>query len=685
MGWGEDDRIGVAFRRTPTGLDAAGRQGAYFVHALVWRSGQLPADVLAGLWGAAVWVLEPPDDPPARLSPLHTTADLGLGAQSHPAREAAIAALAAHLENLASRRRSLIALPDAEAYAHAAQLARALPRRYGLPAFSTFEAERRASQYHVLAGTTAPAAFSTIAPAVVSDRLWTDSATLLLEAADGDAAAAGVVDALADGEKGAGAFAAALRRWVVVDTQTDAAQPDLAAVARSASDPRLARRLLERNARAVARAVAAGHRPEAVMHAAAVAGSTRLLTDALASELARERPDGAMAVLRRVDGALGEGAPPLAAELARTWETDGRLADLRPTDAVALLELLAEAPVPSVVEQLVSSRRHAPAVVGEARLPWEWRGRAAAACPHELSPRRLAEKLKVSSRFADGFMRAPGLAALDALREALASVPATLAYDALEAVDRFLRRAEREEFALPVIRRLDPHSRLRALARYAPDEADGIEEWSDAALDALVDVVLSSRSQGTTLPALTRLQLPRGHSLRARTWGQIAGALSKGPGRVGNSVATPELVRAVRAAADLERARDANAALELIVDSAADSFVGRSHERTDALRAAQEASAEPARDFALRVARAAWRSGARDRHEMALWTILWVARMIEAKQLAVRDVDRAPFDRLHERLRGLDAADLERAAKDAPRLGGARRWLKDNARAVSRA
>ena len=51
FGWVEREGVVVAFRRTPTGLDASGWSGAFFVHALVWRGGLLAPSCSPGCQG----------------------------------------------------------------------------------------------------------------------------------------------------------------------------------------------------------------------------------------------------------------------------------------------------------------------------------------------------------------------------------------------------------------------------------------------------------------------------------------------------------------------------------------------------------------------------------------------------------------------------------------------------------
>ena len=178
-GWVERDGIGVAFRRTPTGRDAAGRSGAFFVHALVWEQGTMPAEVLARLWDAALWVTAPPAEPPAQLDPIQSIDELRLGPPAALPDAVADTVLAAFLDNVARGRRTSLAMAPEVAMPVAAMLAGALPRKFGLRSFSTWERDDSARRYEVVVGAVPTGLFEEVGPGSQPGERWRAAARLL--------------------------------------------------------------------------------------------------------------------------------------------------------------------------------------------------------------------------------------------------------------------------------------------------------------------------------------------------------------------------------------------------------------------------------------------------------------------------------------------------------------------------
>jgi hypothetical protein len=679
LGWLERDGLGVAFRRTPTGRDAAGRPGAFFVHALVWRSGSFPPELLPGLADAAIWTTAPPDDPPSRLPPLRTVDELCLGSPAAPPRDELLAALAAHLGNVAAGRGSYLALPPFDAFRLAAHVARALPRHYELPSFSTYEEANRAGDYDMLAAPEAPAAsFGRIAPDGPADRLWRLAAGLLLDAAEGDESAAAVVDALSERAARLGDFASTLRLWVVLDDPGPAEPPQPGALAAAATEPRLLTRLLRGpHALDVGRAIVEGRRAREIAAAASRIGRLDALAAVVRDVLAAREPGPAVQGLVHAHDALGATGTKLAAELATMWYGAGELAALPPDDAAVLLRLLENAGVPEVGETLAMLPANAERVAGNPTMPAAWRGAAVAAAPHVLTRRRLVQQLVASPGFAEGFARAADAPAFAALRDAFAAVRPGQAYEALQRLDRALTEQQRSALALPVVLRLDPRARLAGLLAYAPAAAEDAEPWCEAALDTYVAIVMRSRSTVEPLPPLGELRLPPGRSKRAVAFARIAAELGAARRR---ALTLDACERALHAAAPLA-GDDADAALEAVADAAADGFATRQRWAA-AVRAVAAAGREDPLSVAARFARAAVRTGARDRREAAYWTVLWIAAALDRRDFRRGDLGRPPFDRLPRRLRALDAGSLKEDADAAPR-GPARRWLNDVSRAVA--
>ena len=458
-----------------------------------------------------------------------------------------------------------------------------------------------------------------------ADRTWLTAAEILLEAAHGDQAAVDIVAAHSAAATSVGALATALRGWAVLDGADAAQAPDTTALATAAAEPRLLSRLLDRGrAPAIARAIVAGQPADGIVEAARRLGRANVLTAAFARR-ARAAP------ARRGAGHAGgraERARP--AHRGHRGRARPHLAARRPPrrtaprEAVSLLTFTGGAADPELVAALLSSSANAQAVVDDRRLPAAWHGYAAAVHPGVIGPRELADRLAREWDFADGYLHAADVARLADL---LAAVPTAQAHAVLKAVDRRLREGERAQLALPVVLRLEPHSRLSALLQYAPAAAQRPPEWNEALLDAFVHVTLATRARTTALTSPSVLDLGAGHAPRVRAWQELSTAL-KVP--YGGSLSATRVDEAARAAASLPSADDVDAALEVIVDGAAERLRGTATAWESAMSTVRAHTTESTLAFAARPARAAVRAAEGDRRAVAMWTILWLADLLDA-------------------------------------------------------
>ncbi len=677
-GWVERDGIGVAFRRTPTGQDAAGREGAFFVHALIWRAGAFPASLLGGLWDADVWVLEPPDDPPAKLAAIQTVEELGLGRAPALDDVAVRRAVAAHLENLAAGRRSSIALAPAEAFACSAAIAVLLPSQFGLPAFSTFEEPSRELAYDLVASLDAPRHFAPIAPDVEPGPVWSAAAQLLLDAHDGDDSAAAVVATLAERAPDLARFAGELGQWASLETaMTPDERSGQSGVTLAASDARLLARVFARFGVAeIARGVARGHGVAAVLRHAAALGQERAIFDALAPELGHGAPGDAVTTLARIANVSADAiaSARLAAAVGAAWQRRGALGELDGPAVHRLLALLVDAPAESVVEELLQTDAATVLVVADEALPPAWRGRAAAAHPRLITPDALTALLSTSADAARAFAGRVTESGLQTLAVVLEHASPELGMRVVEFVGTYLPDERRSELALPVAQRLSPPDRFPAIVRYAPPAARRDQQWGHALLDAYVGHALATRASSGDLPRLERSQLPATDDGRFAAWRTVLERLAS----LRSWTREAELAEAARTAASVADAADRDAALELIVDRAADAFGGDRRSWAAAMDALALIAGEPSPEFADRVARAALRGTRPLPRRFASWVIIWVAEALDGGRLTSGELRDTPLDHLWAQLGRADVDDLTARLKEHRRGSAGRRWLRDN-------
>jgi hypothetical protein len=659
--------------------DAAGREGAFFVHALIWQAGGFPARLLAGLWEADIWVVEPPDDPSDKLAPIQDVEQLGLSAGVPLDQFAVRAALAAHLENLAAARRSSVALAADAALAHAAAIAYLLPAHFGLPAFSTFEEPSRELEYEIVASFEPPRHFTPIAPDAEASPVWTSAAQLLLDARDGDESAAGVVATFTERAADLVQFASELGQWTALETAV-APHPRSGApgVALAASDPRLLKRAFARfGVTGISRGVADGHSVAAVLRQAAALGQQRAVFEALESELARRAPGEAVPVLARIGtaatdaGAVGR----LAARVGEAWQSRKALEELDPESTITLLRLLVPAPSTSVVKALLDMDDATVLIAADEALPTGWRGRAAGANPCLMDADALVALLSASGDAAVAFadrVKDSGLATLAAVLEETA---AEIGIMVVDLVGKGLAHDRRSELALPVAERLTRPPRLPAIIRHAPAGRSVDERWGHAILDAYAKHVVATRGSSVELPQLTGAQLPESDDGRFVAWASLLRRLEVLQRSWSRDT---ELAWAGRTAGAFATWADRDAALELIVDRAADAFGGDGQAWESSMISLALESNEPPLDFADRLARAALRGKRWLPRESAYWTITWVADALDDGSLSSRELRYTPLDHVWARLGRGDVERLTERLRAHRRGSSGRRWLRYN-------
>ncbi|MDX6719621.1 MAG: GTPase-associated protein 1, N-terminal domain type 2 [Solirubrobacteraceae bacterium] len=678
-GWIERDGIGVAFRRTPTGQDAAGREGAFFVHALIWRAGGFPASLLGGLWEADVWVVEPPDDPPDKLAAIQTVEELGLGSTRALPDVAVRPALAAHLENVAAGRRSSIALATAEALAYAAAVAQLLPPRFGLPAFSTFEEPSREHEYDMIASLEAPPHFAPIGPDADPGPLWTGAAQLLLDARDGEDTASAVVAALSERAADLAQFAGELGQWASLETaRTPEERSGRHGIALAASDQRLlARAIAQFGIAEIARGVADGHAIGGVLRHAAALGQERAVFAALEPEIARRAPGESLPILARVAAITADTAAVgrLAAGVGTAWQSRGALGDLDPRAVTKFLRLLVNAPANGVVDELLDSEDAAPLIATDEALPLAWRGRAAGAYPRLVGGDALTALLSTSADAARQFAGRVTESGLLTLEVVLDKTSAELGMRVIDFVGDGLGRERSSELVLPVARRLAPPARFPAIVRYAPAGARLDARWGDAILDAYTEHVLATRASSADLPRLDRAQLPSTEEERFVAW---SGILRRLDAAKRSWLRDTELAAAVGVAAALADSSDRDAALEVIVDRAADLYRGDRQAWACAMDALALEGGEPLANLADRIARTALRGTRPLPRQFAYWAITWVADGLDGGSLSSRELRNTPPDQMWVRLGRADVDELTARLRARRRNSAGRRWLRHN-------
>jgi hypothetical protein len=677
-GWIERSGVGVAFRRTPTGRDAYGRLGAFFVHALVWQPGTMPAELLPGLWDASLWVTSPPDEPPERLEPIRDEEELGLGEAPAVERDVMTVTLAGLLENLAGSRLSALDLPPARAYGVASRLAAALPAKFGLISFSTHEEPDRADAYDLVAGAPPGPRHAAVGPGTQPASDWTEAARLLLDGREGDANARALVDTIAGQASSLPEFADRMRRWVEIEAES--ASPEVPLDPRSLAwlvqSPQLVAFLLRgAGARWLARACVVGERID-VLEAVRRADSEGRFVAALEQELLRASPAEAISCLGRIERGLAAQTHGLALTLAESWRGGG-LGQLSPQDAVSLARLLASNRAPTstpaaIVDELTSAPGLAGALACAESLPVEWRANAAAAHPEEVPGQALATAIAYEREFAPTFVRRSGQPGIRRLQAAIADAPMPLALACAERAGAYLASAEdRVNLVWPSIARLPARERLDVLNRYALD-IEFEEAWVAATIEALVDTVLGGRDGGRALPRVGGPALNvrlRSTTDRIEAW--------RGLSVVVGATGELRVEQALRQVSMLADPRESDAALEVVVDAVCERANRTREQWLTAVATVAWGTRGDDEAFALRLARAALRGGGGDRRILARWTVEWVADAIDRKTVSPGVFGDTVLDAVASRLRPPDVEAIDEYASRRPRRSASRKWLKD--------
>ncbi len=680
-GWIEQNGVGVAFRRSPTGTDAHGREGAFFVHALIWESGAMPAELLAGLWDAAVWVDSPPDEPPDRLELIRSPEALGLGAAHTVAPEAMATTLAGLLGNVARQRKSRIELPPADAYSVASRLVTMLPMRFGLLSFSTHEERDRATAYDVVAGPATGPQHLPVGPDQDPAVDWMGAAQLLLAASDGDEDAASLVDLVGAEAATLPDFLERIRRWAQLEKGSlePGREFDPQAVALLAKSPALVGRLLQgERASGIARMFIAGGQIDGLLDAMRRADQAPPFIAALRRELLTEPPPGIVQSLLRLERWFPSEARALAVALADSWP-DGSLRQLSPDQAAALAGLLVTAESASqvglarIVDELTSIPEFAGSLVAAIGVPAEWRASAAASHPEQVSARGLAAAVAQDRLFAHAFVTRVGQSGIRSLAVAIERVDVPLALACAERAGACLASGDDHlKLVWPVIMKTSSREQLGLLDRYSRLRIDFSENWMNAAIAALVEEVLRVREGYEAIPGIGRAAFGvrlSSSTTRIDTWRRLSQNM--------RSSGVPRIGQAMRDVSTLVDPRDADAALEIVVDAVCERFDRRGEEWLAAVTIVASGAHEANEEFARRLARAAVRQGRGDRASVARWTVKWVADGMDEKTIP-RDVIRDPIViDLANHLRHGDIEVVRRYAAERHRRSSSRKWLKD--------
>lgn len=680
-GWVETDGLGLAFRRTPTGVDASGRSGAFFVHALIWQPGTLSPNVLARLWDAGVWRREPPETLDGPLKAIERLEELELPFAAEPDFELVVRALAQVLDAVSHSVQHVLGLPASLAVPVAAAVAGAIPPKFGLLSFSSFEEPARAGPYELVGELLAePMSDASVPNEPVAER-WTRAARLLL-AGRGDTAA-GVVEALTERATDRRQFARALGAWADIEgTYLAADVLDEASMKFVSLDQRFVARLAaEGGARGLARAVARVPVGDPFFSAAREA---RVLNDVLGAvglEFGRLAPAEALGVVRRIDG-LQADTGAMAATLAASW-LGGPLKDLSSADALYLATLLVKAPQSAAtiaaVAEITDNPPATDSLVGSS-LPVDWRAGAAARHPDAVSPETLVFALQGDARFARLYVTESAASGLAALRRAIADAPHGQAVRAAEYAAPHLHTEQRLDLLWLVAPRLEARKRLQLLERWVSRDITDSDAWLRAVVDALVEAVLASRATPGALPSLSRGLFDidvTWASARHEAWLRLARQLDRG-----SSLAPASVERAARMIAAMTDETDRDAAAEILVDVCADQVTMGWDGWFQAVGSAQARLGEPSEAFAQRLGRAATRRGQGSRSQIALWTIRWVAVALDSKRISSSVSSKPPLAGLHEVLSDWHVERVREYAAEKSFQRTGRRWLESMAKAA---
>lgn len=192
--------------------------------------------------------------------------------------------------------------------------------------------------------------------------------------------------------------------------------------------------------------------------------------------------------------------------------------------------------------------------------------------------------------------------------------------------------------------------------------------------------VLTGRERLSSLIQLSNRAIARDGSARGTAWSDLADSLRV---RWGALTTQTDRVRSAAAlAASMPDSSDREAAIELIVDFAADHLQRDRHIWMSAMHAVLLECREHEVDFAARLARVALRRGKIDRRDIARWTILWVADRLDKSKISGSDLGARQFELLATKLDEHDLPKLQAYVKADGRRGAGRKWLKSNVRAL---
>jgi hypothetical protein len=679
FGWARRGDLDIIFRRTLTGVDGAGRPGAFLVHALVSEAGTLAPGVLGELWEGGIWQRQPAEPPPEGLDAIGSLADLQLRPLPGLEAERLERALAGYLARLCAERRFEIRGNAPEAVALAAGIAEALPGELGLPAFSTREEGERRELYDLLGGggedSEAHAAEQEI------DELWLAAARLLLEAGAGDMAAHGIVAATLEETKGTAEFAERLHRWLELErasSQGVLAAP--AALADAAADARFALRLVESEAVGpVCEAALEGNRDalQAISWTAGTAAQERVATllgekmEALSTRVVVERIER----LAAITGPMGRAVAERALD---GWLRGGGLPSFVPSDALSLARIIAGdggRPNPAV-RKLLSVPELAETFAASRGLPLSWRAAAAAANPREVSPRVIGEAVSRYPEFARRLLSEGGGEAEAVISAALTKLDVSGAMHALVHLEPASKPSSLRAWRLQTLARLPAADRLLRLQELA-EEDPRTAEYAEALLDAFIDRLLEVRDLSSPLLGAPRLP-KRAKSERLRTWHRLNRELRRvGFGDGGAAEA------AARFALSLDSPRETDVALELIVDEIA-KYAPDESRWGAAIDEAIRGSRQTWAGFAPRLIRAGLRGADSFSREAAAWTVCWVAFGLEKGALSARLLEHERADELSRALTTLPQVQRIRTCAEQSREKAVRKWLLEMARNAER-
>jgi len=664
-GWVEHDGIGIAFNRTPTGRDSAGRPGAFFVHALVWRAGEFPPEALGRIYRAPFWVTAPPPEPPSKLPVIESVEQLALGGGHRADAETIRAVLAAVLANLTRRRRTTaVALDPEEALPLAASVCALLPASLGLLSVSSYESEERSTAYDVIASGSSgerPVGEQFFDPDSVSAR----SARLLVDSAEGQRAAREVIDSLAQAAPTLTAFARTLHRWVALDQMPlEEGEEGISGADHRflAADRRLTLRLLQgpnggRYARSLFESDVLA---EAMAQIEGEEGSP-LLIETLNREIRSYEPAKAISILGRFRATAPAVAVTLAQELAEEWRQDERLDELSGAERIDLLALLAEAPSGAASSALLDDADHTTEIVLAQQVPVAWRVEAAFHNPSRIGPGELTSLLGTDRQFATQFL-AGGERSFSTLLAAMSRVAPTQALRCAERVAALLPEALRSRLFLAAGDRLGVRERfdlLRRSSRLVLVDA----AWVEAMLNCFVDAVISERESGRALPAIPRIPSRSVDGEKVQLWMAIADHLSR-----------ENFAVAAARAGDFETPSQRSAALEIVIDLAC-TTARRGWEWNYWVREVSSGSRQPSAALLPYLIRSLRRSSPMRQGELAQWLIAWSADRLDEGSISRELLSREANLLFATLLRSDDRDAIKDLAKG--RSKETKRWLKE--------